>query len=177
MARTVARLVVAVALVAGCASAPKTVAQKSQLERDSEAALQAMRVKDPTLGSLLAQAAGYIVFPDVKQGGFVVGGAGGRGVIYENGVRTGFADLRQASVGAQIGGQRFAQLVIVRDRAQLDRIKAGKFDFGGQASATILKAGAAAATFGPNGVAVVVDVTRGAMLNLSLTGQRIRATG
>ena len=64
--------------------------------------------------------------------------AGGRGVIYEQGRQVGFAKLSEASVGAQVGGQKFAELVIVRDQFTLDKLKAGTFDFGAQAQAVIL---------------------------------------
>jgi lipid-binding SYLF domain-containing protein len=171
-------MIAMVLLVGGCASAPKAVSEQTELEMAAQQTLQTMLMKDPALGTLLDQAAGYIVFPAVKQGGFIVGGAGGKGVIFEQGRKTGFASLSQASIGAQIGGQEFAELVIVRDRVTLDRMRAGDFDVGGQASAVILKTGAATATgFGATGVAVVIDPKGGAMLNLSLTGQRIKGTG
>jgi lipid-binding SYLF domain-containing protein len=167
-----------VVLVAGCATVPKTEAKRSQLETDALQAKAEMVARDPGIGPLLDQAAGYLVFPEVKQGGFVVGGASGRGVVFEHGRAAGFAELSQASIGAQIGGQKYAEMVIVRDRWTLDKIKAGSFDVGGHASATILRAGAGSATrFGETGVAVVVNPIGGAMLNLSLTGQQIRWKG
>jgi lipid-binding SYLF domain-containing protein len=177
MSRTLERLIVVSALVAGCASVPKSQVKRTELETEAAQALQEMVAKDPGLPSLLDQAAGYIVFPEVKQGGFVVGGAGGKGVVYEHGQPVGFADLSQASVGAQVGGQKFAELIVVRDKFTLDKIKAGSLDVGGQASAVILKEGAGTATrFGANGVAVVVNPKGGAMVNVSITGQRIKAT-
>jgi lipid-binding SYLF domain-containing protein len=176
MVRAIAGLMMVGGLIAtGCATVPKSHAQRSQLEQDALATLAEIKAKDPSVQPLLDQAAGYIVFPEIKQGGFVVGGAGGRGVVFENGKRTAFAEMSQASLGAQIGGQKFAELVIVRDRFTLEKIKGGSFDFGGQASATILRAGAASSTrFGANGVAVVVNPIGGAMVSLSVTGQRIK---
>jgi lipid-binding SYLF domain-containing protein len=170
---------VAGGVAAGCASSapPKATSERSDLERAAAREKQAMLAKDPGIRPLLDRAAGYIIFPEIKQGGFVVGGAGGKGVIYERGRPAGYANLSQASVGALVGGQRFAELVIVRDKWTLDKIKAGTLDVGAEASAVILNAGAAGATrFGENGVAVVVDPLGGAMLNASITGQRIKAT-
>jgi lipid-binding SYLF domain-containing protein len=176
MVRTIGLMMVAGLIATGCASVPKSHAKRNELEQDAVAALEEMKAKDPSIQPLLNQAAGYIVFPSIGQGGFIVGGAGGKGVIFENHKPSGFAEMSQASIGAQIGGQRFAEVLIVRDRFVLDNIKSGKFDFGGQASATILRAGAASSTrFGDNGVAVVVNPIGGAMVNLSLTGQRIKA--
>jgi lipid-binding SYLF domain-containing protein len=161
----------------GCASAPKTTAQRNIIRSDADQALATMTAADPSLRPLLDQAAGYVVFPEVKQGGFIVGGAGGKGVLYERGVPVGFAEMSQASVGAQVGGQSYSELIILRDQYALDRLKASKFDVGGQASATAIRAGAAsAANFSGSGVAVFVKPRGGAMLNVSLTGQKIRFT-
>jgi lipid-binding SYLF domain-containing protein len=178
MLRILGQLVIVGALaVGGCASAPKSASARSELEMDAARAKQAMLTKDPALHSLLDQAAGYIVFPEVKQGGFVVGAANGKGVVYEKGRFVGYANLTEASVGAQVGGQKFAEMVIVRDRFTLDKIKSGSLDVGAQASAVIIRQGVAAATqFGNNGVAVVIDPLGGAMVNASVSGQRIKTT-
>jgi lipid-binding SYLF domain-containing protein len=177
MLRTVSRLLlVCAALVAACASTPKTQAKRTQLDSDAAEAKQAMIKKDPGLRALLDQSAGYIVFPEVKEGGFIVGGAGAQGVLYERGRQVGYASLSRASVGAQIGGQKYAELVAVRDQATLDKMKQGNMDLGAQASAVILRAGAATATYSDKGVAVVIDPIGGAMVNASVSGQRIKTT-
>jgi lipid-binding SYLF domain-containing protein len=162
-------------VAAGCASAPKTTAQKQTLEQDANQTVAEMTSRDPDLKPMLDRSTAYIVFPSVKQGGFVVGGAGGKGVLLQHGRMTGFVDLSQASLGAQVGGQEFAEIIVVRDQAALDKIKAGKFDMGGQASATMVKAGAAAAApFSDQGLAVFVNPKGGAMLNVSVTGQTLK---
>ena len=73
-----------------------------------------MEMKDPSLRPILNQAAGYIVFPSVGEGGLIVGGASGNGVIYRHGQRAGLAKLTQAEVGAVAGGQSYSELVIVQ---------------------------------------------------------------
>jgi lipid-binding SYLF domain-containing protein len=164
--------------VFGCASTPKTSEQRSQLHDDANQAKAEMAANDPGLQTLLDTSAGYIVFPNVRQGGFVVGGAGGKGVLFQNGQPAGFAELSQASVGAQIGGQSYSEIVVLRDQYAIDRVKASNFDLGAQASATMVKSGAAAATrFNDQGVAVFVHPKKGAMLNVSLTGQKVKFTG
>jgi lipid-binding SYLF domain-containing protein len=171
-------LVVMSGLFAACAVAPKTAGQRAGLKIDADNTITQMTRQDPSLGPVLNQAAGYVVFPSVGQGGALVGGAGGKGVLYERGQPIGYADLRQVSVGAELGGQRFAELVVLRDQAAVDRVKGGTFDVGAQASAVIVTAGQAAATqFGQRGVAVYVQPHGGAMFNLSLTGQQIRFAG
>jgi lipid-binding SYLF domain-containing protein len=166
---------VLVAFALGCASAPKSESKRAELQAKANETLQLMVSDNPELRSLLDQAVGYVVLPEVKQGGFIVGGAGGEGVVYEQGRVTGYAELSQASVGAQIGGQKYAELIIVRDRYALDRMKAGNFDFGAEAQATIIRKGVATATdFNAKGVAVIIKPIGGAMASASLTGQQLK---
>jgi lipid-binding SYLF domain-containing protein len=180
--RALGGVAAAVALVAvgagGCAHGPKTQEERTQLQEQARAAEQAIVMKDPSVQTLINQSAGYIVFPEVKEGGFIVGGAGAKGVVFDrNGAFKGFAELSRASVGAQVGGQKYAEMIIVRDQFTLDKILAGDFDLGAGASAVILREGAAAATtFGERGVAVVVNPIAGAMVNVSLSGQQIKRT-
>jgi lipid-binding SYLF domain-containing protein len=177
MGRTVAQVIlVGAALVAGGVCAAKTPS-RPQLEKDAAKAQAAMLKKDPSVKSLLDQSAGYIVFPKVKEGGFIVGGAGAKGVVYAHGQPVGRAKLSRVSVGALVGGQKYAELVAVRDKSTLDKMKSGDMDLGGQASAVVLKAGAAkAASFGEKGVAVVINPIGGAMVSAAVNGQRIKTT-
>ncbi len=178
MARILGLIAAAGLFAVGCATAPKTASGQSQLIRDADRTVEQMVARDPGLRPLLDQAAGYVVFPEIKQGGFVVGGGAGRGVVFEHGRQTGFAQLSQASVGAQVGGQKYSELVIARDRFALDQMKAGSFDLGAQAAAVAVRSGAASSTrFSADGIAVFVQPQKGAMLNVSLTGQRIKFTG
>ena len=172
--RALGLLIAAGTVAVGCAHAPKTAAQRSEVDQRAIDALTQMEAKDPGLRPLLDQSAGYIVFPTIGQGGLVVGGASGRGVAFERGQVVGYVDLTQGSFGAQIGGQSFAELIIARDPAAWQKMRSGSFEFGGHASATVVRTGAAAEGQFTNGVAVFVQPRGGAMLNASLTGQRLK---
>ena len=176
MQRAIRQLTVVCALVAGCAGVPKSQAGRDQLKSDATATQQKMVAEDPSLQAAIDRSAGHIVFPEISQGGFVVGGAGGKGVIFERGMPAGYAELSQASIGAQVGGQKYAEMIIVEDKATLDRIKTGMFDLGGEASAVVLRQGAAAGATFKNGVAVVINPIAGAMVSASITGQQIKTT-
>lgn len=158
---------------AACATAPKSAEDRQELSNDAHAALTKMLKKDPSLNGLLANSAGYAVFPEIGKGGFVVGGAYGRGILYERGRATGYVELNQGSLGAQIGAQTFTELIILKDRWNVEKLKSGDFTLGGNASAVILRTGAGAATDFVDGVAVVIDPRGGAMAELSLSGQKI----
>ncbi len=159
--------------IAACATAPKTVSEQRDLEAKADASLQSMRTRDPGIQGLLDSSAGYVVLPEVGKGGFVVGGAHGKGVLYEHGMKTGFVSMSQASVGAQIGAQTFAELVVIQDAFTVQRLKAGTYSFGANASAVVLTTGAAATPRFVEGVAVFTVPTGGAMAELSLSGQKL----
>ncbi len=160
----------------GCAHAPTKPGERADLRVEAQKTLSSMEAKDPGLRSLIDRSVGYIVFPAVGEGGFLVGGGAGAGVVYERGRQTGFAEVTHADVGALAGAQRYSELVIVNDRSALESMKTGRFDFGANASAVIVRTGAAASATFERGVAVFVEPVRGAMVNASLTGQRIRFT-
>lgn len=163
--------------VAGCAtSPPKTEAKRSALEEQAEATLRAMEAKDPSLPATVSAAYGYAVFPTVAQGGVIVGGATGHGVAYQQGKMIGYVQLNQASLGAQLGGQTFSELLVFNDPGALANLKTNTFSFGADASAVGVTSGAAASARFVNGVAAFVMPQGGLMVNLSLNGQTINYT-
>jgi len=157
----------------GCATAPKTTSDRQALEQRANTTLQTMRQRDAGLQSLLGSSYGYAVFPDIGKGGFIAGAAYGRGVLYEGGRPTGFVELNQGSLGAQIGAQTFAELIVFQNRDQLERLKAGNFSLSGNVSGVVLTAGAAASARFTDGIAVFVMPRGGLMAELSVSGQQI----
>jgi lipid-binding SYLF domain-containing protein len=165
-----------VALVAGllgsCATAPASREEKAALVEEARARLQQMQTEDPTLGALLQKGYGYALFPNVGKAALVVGGAYGRGVVYERGQHIGYSDLTQGSVGVQVGGQSFSELLVFENQAALERFKAGRFGFAAGASAVVLKSGAATNANFVDGVAVVAQPIGGVMVEAAIGGQQ-----
>ena len=157
----------------GCATAPKTASEQQALVQRAQATVQTMVARDPSLQQVLNMSVGYAVFPDIGKAGFIAGGAHGRGVVFEQGRVTGFVNLTQGSVGAQIGAQSFAELVVFRDPNALTRLKLGQFSLAANASAVAITAGAGASATFRSGVAVFVMPRGGAMAELSVGGQQI----
>src|SRR5262245_12709810 len=91
-------------VVAACAHAPTKPGERADLVNDAHTTLASMQAKDTGLRPMLDKSVGYIVFPKVGQGGFIVGGGAGKGVVFENGKQTGFATVESASLGALAGG-------------------------------------------------------------------------
>src|SRR5262249_22004435 len=94
-------------LLASCATAQATREDKATLVAEASSRWQQMRTADPALGALVQRGHGYALFPDVGKAGLGVGGAYGRGVVYERGQHIGYSGLTQGTVGGASGGQSF----------------------------------------------------------------------
>jgi len=128
----------------------------------------------PGLKQFIDSAYGYVVFPSIGKGGLIIAGAHGNGWVYERGVLVGQADMSMMSFGAQIGGESYGEILCFRDKHSMDAFKAGKFELGAEASAVMIKAGAAAKTgYDSLGHAVFVKSSGGAMASASVGGQKM----
>jgi lipid-binding SYLF domain-containing protein len=95
-------------------------------------------------GSFFDRCYGYAVFPNIGKGGMVVGAAHGKGRVFERGAYIGDSSMTQLSVGFQLGGQVYSQIVFFEDKRALDEFTSTGFEFGAQASAVAITAGASA---------------------------------
>ncbi len=93
---------------------------------------------------------GYAVFPSIGKGGFGIGGARGKGRVYKQGAHVGDTTMTQLTIGFQLGGQVYSQIIFFEDQRAFDEFTAGNFEFGAQASAVAitLSASAGASTTG-----------------------------
>ncbi len=156
----------------GCSTAPKSVEQRAELTSEVQAAIDAARATDPGLQRFFDTAAGYAVFPTVGKGAVGVGGAYGRGQLFEDGELVGYCSLTQGTVGLALGGQAYTQLIFFEDQAALDRFKSGNYAFSAQASAVALRSGASANARYSEGVAVFTMGESGLMVEASIGGQK-----
>lgn len=99
---------------------------------------------------------GYAVFPTIGKGGIGVGGAAGKGRVYEGGRFVGESTLVQLSVGFQLGGQAYSQIIFFQDKRAFDEFTNDSFEFGADASAVAITAGANAQA-GTTGVSAGVS--------------------
>jgi lipid-binding SYLF domain-containing protein len=165
-------LTVVAGLLVGCATAPTSRADRDALLAEATSSLQQMRAEDSALGELVRRSYGYALFPKVTKGGLGVGGAYGRGVVYERGRHVGYSYLSRASVGLQAGGQTFGELLVFESKDALDQFKAGQFNFSADASAVVMESGMATNVTFADGVAVVVRPMGGAMVEAAIGGQK-----
>lgn len=156
----------------GCSTAPPTAEERQDLHQDANASLNEMYRADPGLRDVVSRGYGYVMFSEVGKGGAGVGGAYGRGEVFEGGRMIGYADMSQGTVGAQLGGQIYDELIVFENKDALERFKRDKLEFAAGVAAVVLKEGAAAAAKFDKGVAVFVRPRAGAMLEAAIGGQQ-----
>jgi lipid-binding SYLF domain-containing protein len=95
-------------------------------------------------GTFFDKSYGYAVFPTIGKGGIGIGGAYGKGRVYARGAYVGDTTVTQLSVGFQLGGQAYSQIIFFEDKRALDEFTGGNFEFGAEASAVAITAGVSA---------------------------------
>ena len=96
------------------------------------------------VSELLGQAYGYAVLPTIGKGGIGVGGAAGSGCVFAGGKHVGNVSMAQVTIGWQLGGQAYSQLVLFQNADTYKEFTQGNFEFGAEATAVALTYGAAA---------------------------------
>jgi lipid-binding SYLF domain-containing protein len=127
---------------------------------------------DPSIQWWFENAYGYAIFPTVGKGAIGIGGAHGSGYVYEQGELVGRTKLTQVTVGFQLGGQAYREVVFFKDQTALDDFKRGNFELSAQASAVALTAGASGDIAYSGGVAIVTIAKGGLMYEASVGGQK-----
>jgi lipid-binding SYLF domain-containing protein len=149
--------------------------------------------KSEAVQPFFKNAYGYAVFPTVGKAGIGIGGSYGNGQVYQGGKVTGEVSLIKGSIGFQLGGQAFSQMIFFEDKRAYDEFTSGDFEFDASASAVAITAGAqakagtegatAGASAGPatgvqaetnyhKGMAVFVHTKGGLMFEASIGGQK-----
>ena len=95
-------------------------------------------------GAFFENSYGYAVFPTIGKGGIGIGGAYGDGQVYKGGVPIGDTSMTQLTIGLQLGGQAYSQIIFFEDKRAFEEFTTGNFEFGAQASAVAITAGASA---------------------------------
>ncbi len=167
-------IVTLIFLGSACSTVPKSPEAKTVLSAEIKETLALFKEKDPSIQQFFDRSYGYAVLPKVFKGAFWVGGAHGKGEVYEQGNMIGYCSLSQATLGFSFGGEFFREIIFFRDKKDLDKFKAEEFTFSAQATAVALTAGAAAKADYKDGMAVFVMAESGLMVDASLGGQKFK---
>jgi len=153
--------------------------------------------KSDTVKPFFENCYGYAVFPTIGKGGIGIGGAYGTGRVYAKGTPTGTAKLFKGTIGFQLGGQAFSQMIFFEDQRAFEEFTSGNFEFDAAASAVAITAGVqakagtegatAGASAGPatgkqvktsyrKGMAVFVQAKGGLMYEAAIGGQKFSYT-
>lgn len=170
--KTLARLVLSALLLVSLVAAQ--AADRKKLTADAEQAVREFERTDSGLKDLFQKAAGYVVFPNVGKGGLVFGGAHGNGLVYEGGKLIGYASLKQITVGAQIGGQEFSEVIFFETKDALETFKKSEFAMSAQVGAVAAAEGAGKNARYQQGVMVFTKAKQGLMAEASVGGQKFK---
>ena len=144
----------------------------ARAQADVPPVIAKFKEKDPGMEKIFSDAVGYAVFPTVGKGAIGIGGARGKGWVYRGGSVIGKSTLTQVSIGFQLGGQAYSEIVFFQTRQALDNFKLGHLKLDAQASAIALTARASADLAYRNGVAIVTMAKGGLMYEASVGGQK-----
>jgi lipid-binding SYLF domain-containing protein len=154
------------------AAAVMPAALAAQSEEDVAETIAKFKEGDPGIQGWFRDAHGYAVFPSVGKGGIGIGGARGKGLVYEQGTLVGKVTLTQVTVGLQLGGRAFSEVIFFKDKTAFDDFVRGNYEFDAGVSAVALKAGASADLGYSKGVAVITATKGGLMYEASVGGQK-----
>jgi len=143
----------------------------AEADRRARAAVAEFRKHDPGLKNFFNKAYAYAIYPTVGKGAIGIGGAHGNGAVYHRGRLIGLSSLTQVSIGFQLGGEAYSELIFFENADAFRTFKSGKLKFSAQASAVAATVGAAAKTSYSNHVAVFTLIQGGLMYEASIGGQ------
>jgi lipid-binding SYLF domain-containing protein len=143
-----------------------------RLEQRAQIYRSILQRQDPTLDRFFNGSAGYVVFPEVGKIGAGLAAGGGKGVLFEQGQPTGYVELFHASLGLQLGGQTYTQVIFFRTPNDVMRLKTNNFEFDATANAVGVTRGVGATVDYTNGVAVFILAREGLMFDASVGGQK-----
>jgi lipid-binding SYLF domain-containing protein len=163
-------------MLAGCATAPQSQADRDMLEKEANLTIEKFKKADPGLQQFYDNAAGYAVFPLINKGGWLVGGAYGRGMLYERTkagvIPVGYVDMKLASIGLQWGGQSFSEIIFLENQAAVTDFKYGKVKPSASISAVAAQSGSGKAGKYSENVAIFTLGEAGLMVEGAVGGQK-----
>ncbi len=147
--------------------------QENDVDKANEA-ISNFKKKNSEIEKFFNSAYGYAVFPGIGKGGLGVGGAAGKGVVYQGGTAVADTKMSQVTIGFQAGGQKYAEVIFFEDERAYTRFVADKFEFAAQVSAVALKSGVSLDAKYTDGILVFTIAIGGLMYEASIGGQKFK---
>jgi lipid-binding SYLF domain-containing protein len=162
----------AAALVAAVVVSTGAHAWDAALEKKALEAIAEFKKTDPSMQTFFNKAYAYAVFPEITKGAVGIGGARGEGIVFEGGKAIGTTTMTQVTIGLQLGGQTYREIIFFENKEALDSFKKGNFEVSANASAIAVKGGASETANYNNGVAIFTMGIGGLMFEASIGGQK-----
>lgn len=128
------RLIAIAAVIHLCGVTPSVADERSRLTEEVQEAQAALIKHDASIKGEIAKAAGYALFPGVGKGAIGIGGARGTGQVMVKGAPIAKVTLTQVTVGLQLGGQKYVELILFENKKALDQFLGGSFTMAAQAT-------------------------------------------
>jgi lipid-binding SYLF domain-containing protein len=158
--------------------------RQSLVDSCLETARKVLTGKDyPDAARIMTDAKGVLIIPELVQGGFILGAAGGRGVMLgrtspNNWSYPAFYGMGSGSVGLQIGAKVSEIVFIIRTEKGLNALLNHKFKFGAEAGVTMVAVGVGlegASTTAGGADIVAFSNSAGLFAGLSIEGSYLDA--
>ena len=154
-----------------------SAATAAQISRDSRAALRRLYANNRSAKLLGESAKAVLVFPKIIKAGFIIGGQGGEGALFENGKLVAYYNTAAASYGLQAGVQRYGYAMFFMTDNELGYLrKSGGWEIGTGPSVVIVDEGVARSLTTTTGLEDVYAFTfsqQGLMAGLGIQGSKI----
>ncbi|WP_063534189.1 YSC84-related protein [Burkholderia sp. MSMB1589WGS] len=170
--------------LAGCTTTPdkpstasSNASTREAIDARVNATLSRLYSTVPGSRELVSKSRGALVFPNVLQAGFIVGGQSGNGALRVGGATLGYYNTSSLSVGLQAGAQSKALIFLFMTQDSLDKFRnSDGWAAGADASVALVKMGANGAvdtTTATAPVEVIVLTNAGLMGDLSVNGTKV----
>ncbi|AOJ28009.1 MULTISPECIES: BPSL1445 family SYLF domain-containing lipoprotein [Burkholderia] len=170
--------------LAGCTTTPDkpdspaaSASKRQSIDASVNATLSRLYSTVPGSRELVAKSRGTLVFPNVLQAGFIVGGQSGNGALRVGGSTVGYYNTSSLSVGLQAGAQSKAIVFLFMTQDALDSFRKSEgWSAGADASVAVVKVGANGAVDSNTATApveVLVLTNAGLMGDLSVNGTKV----
>lgn len=173
--RNVARFAALAAIISALPAGAIVRAQDKDAQEVADT-IAAFKKSDKQLVKWFDSSYGYAVFPTIGKGGVGIGAASGDGRVFEKGVLVGTVRMTQVTVGAQLGGQAYSEVIFFENKEALDRMREDRFEMTAGLSAVAAAEGASKDAKYTQGVAVFTLAKKGLMAEASVGGQKFKYT-
>lgn len=150
---------------------PKAKAEPTAPSQEARRAIREFRRLEG-LDDYFSEADAFVVFPAVAKAGIGLGGATGRGEVIKKGKVIALSRLYQLTVGIQLGGQAYSEIIFFQTQADTDRFLKGGFELSAQASAVLIDEGVSTDLNFKDGLAIFTLSKGGLMYEATVAGQK-----